>query len=140
VQGLAAISAHDGWSMAIVGACIVMTGLSVLSFIISQLHKIVGMIEKRTQKPAPEEIVSETESTPDLFGDEKNILDDLTAVVEICMPLSAELGDTFELATLYQIFDKANLPHPHLTIRALRDAGYLASAGEGSFCWKQAQA
>lgn len=137
MQGLAAISAHNGWSIALAGACIVMTGLSVLAFIISQLHKIVGLIEKRAEKPAPEKTEVETESAPALFSDEEKILDDLAAVAKTCMPLSAELGDTFELAKLYPIFEKANLPHPHLTIRALRDAGYLAPTDEGYFSWKQ---
>lgn len=135
MQGFAAISANNGWAMALTGACIVMTGLSVLSFIISRLHKIVGLIEKRaekTEKPTPEKTVSKTESV----GGEESILDDLASAAKIYMPLSAELGDTFELTKLYQIFEKANLPHPHITIRALRDAGYLTPTGEGSFSWK----
>ncbi|MEJ2270181.1 MAG: hypothetical protein P8Y04_10475, partial [Desulfobulbaceae bacterium] len=44
--GLQAISANNGWSMAFVGALIVMCGLASLSFIISQLHKIIGLFEK----------------------------------------------------------------------------------------------
>lgn len=132
MHGLAAISAQNGWAMALAGACIVMTGLAVLAFIISQLHKIAGMIEKRTEKPTPEKTVSKTESV----NGENNILDDLAAAAKICKALTAGFGDTFELTKLYQIFEKENLPHPHLTIRALRDAGYLAPAGEGSFSWK----
>jgi hypothetical protein len=123
--------------MALAGACIVMTGLTVLAFIISQLHKIVGMIEKRAEKPTPaEKTESKTEPEPALFGDRQMPLDDLEAVARICMPLSVELGETFELAALYQVFVKANLPHPHITIRALRDAGYITPAGERSFSWK----
>jgi hypothetical protein len=135
VQGLAAISAQNGWAMALAGACIVMTGLAVLSFIISQLHKIVNMIEKRTEKPTPEKTISISEPAPESLSVEENILDDLAAAASIYKPLTAGLGDTFELTKLYQIFVKENLPHPHITIRALREAGYLSPAGEGSFSW-----
>ena len=45
--GLEAISAHNGWAMAITGTIIVMCGLSALAFIISQLHKIIALFEKR---------------------------------------------------------------------------------------------
>jgi Na+-transporting methylmalonyl-CoA/oxaloacetate decarboxylase gamma subunit len=134
VQGLAAISAQNGWAMALAGACIVMAGLSVLSFIISQLHKIVSMIEK-TAEPAPEKTISKPEPTTESVGVEENILDDLAAAASIYKALTAGLGDTFELTKLYQIFIKENLPHPHITIRALREAGYLTPAGEGSFSW-----
>ncbi len=135
MHGLAAISAHNGWAMALAGACIVITGLAVLAFIISQLHKIVNLLEKRTGKaelPTPEKAVEKAESV----SGQENILDDLATAAKLYMPLTAGLGETFELSKLYQIFEKENLPHPHITIRALRDAGYLAPAGEGSFFWK----
>lgn len=126
--------------MALAGACIVMTGLSLLSFIISQLHKIVGMFEKKaekTKKPAPEKTIAITEPTTESVVGIENILDDLAAAAKFCMPLTAELGDSFELTKLYQVFETENLPHPHITIRALRDAGYLTPEGEGSFSWKK---
>lgn len=135
MQGLAAISAQNGWAMALTGACIVMAGLSVLAFFISQLHKIVGIIEKKsgkTNKPIPEKEISKSESV----SSQENILADLAAAAKIYKPLTAGLGDTFELSKLYQVFEKENLPHPHITIRSLREAGYLAPAGEGSFSWK----
>ena len=50
MYGLDAISATNGWSMAIAGALIVMSGLSVLSFVISQLHKIAALLEKGFDK------------------------------------------------------------------------------------------
>ena len=135
MQGFAAISAQNGWAMALAGACIVMIGLAVLAFIISQLHKIVNLLEKKapqTEEPAPQKAVSKTESVSVV----ENILDDLAATAMICKPLTAGLGETFELTKLYQVFEKENLPHPHITIRALREAGYLAPAGVGSFSWK----
>lgn len=135
MNGLAAISAHNGWAMALAGACIVMTGLAVLSFIISQLHKIVNLIEKKPKKAETAASESSVPTVESVNGGE-NIIDDLATAAKLYMPLTAGLGDTFELSRLYQIFINENLPHPHITIRALRDAGYLVPAGEGSFFWK----
>ena len=47
MYGIQAINAHNGWAMALAGALIVMSGLSVLSFIISQLHKVLALLENR---------------------------------------------------------------------------------------------
>jgi hypothetical protein len=96
------------------------------------------MIEKRTErteKPTPEKTIPISEPAPESLSVEENILDDLAAAASIYKPLTAGLGDTFELTKLYQIFVKENLPHPHITIRALREAGFLSPAGEGSFSW-----
>lgn len=45
--GLKAISAHNGWAMAVVGAAIVFSGLAVLAFVISQIHKLLGFWDKK---------------------------------------------------------------------------------------------
>lgn len=136
MQGLAAISAHNGWAMAVTGACIVIAGLAVLSFIISQLHRILGLFEiteKAVASPAPEKAkkiaVESTVAVTDL-------LSDLKAAARLHKSVCQELGETFELAQLYKAIEAANLPHPHITVRELRDAGYLAMTEEGTFSWK----
>jgi hypothetical protein len=125
--GLKAVSAHNGWAMAAAGAIIVMCGLSVLAFIISQLHKIVGLFEERKKTALPVEPPA-AEFDP---------LSDLAAAALRYQPLTEELGDSFPLAELYRIFEREDLPHPHLTITALREAEYLLPVGEGLFCWKK---
>jgi hypothetical protein len=127
--GLEAISAHNGWAMAVTGTIIVMGGLAILAFIISQLHKIIWLFEKRQQ--APPHFVQP--------ADNINILNDLEAAARMYKPLTANLGDSFHLAELYRVFEKEKLPHPHLTIRALRAAEYLEPLGEGVFRWKKNQ-
>jgi len=124
--GLEAITAYNGWAMAVTGTIIVMSGLAVLAFIISQLHKVIGLFEK---KKAPPHV--------SLKASEVNILTDLEATTRMYRPLTKELGDTFPLAQLYRIFEKEGLPHPHLTIRALRAAKYLQRSGAGLFSWKK---
>lgn len=132
--GIAAITANNGWAMAFTGACIVMTGLAVLSFIISQLHKIIAFMEGIGKKAATS-AKKETKASPKLFDAEIDILNDLPAAARIYCPLTAELGDSFSLMALYRIFEKENLPHPHITIMALRNAGFIVPAGEGNFSW-----
>jgi hypothetical protein len=124
--GLEAISANNGWAMAVTGTLIVMSGLTALAFIISQLHKVIGLFEKR-KGPAHGALQTS----------EVNILSDLEATARMYKPLTKELGDTFQLTQLYRIFEKERLPHPHLTIRALRAAKHLQRSGEGLFSWKK---
>jgi len=50
LYGLEAISAQNGWAMAVAGALIVISGLTVLSLVISQLHKIAAFLEKGVEK------------------------------------------------------------------------------------------
>lgn len=133
MQGIAAITANNGWWMALTGACIVMTGLATLSFIISQLHKFIEMLEKK-KEPAEKDQSEEVPAT-DLTAAEGDILNDMAAAARIYKPLTANLGEKFSLAELYKAFDKENLPHPHITVRELRNDGYISSAGEGLFKW-----
>jgi len=125
--GLQAISAHNGWAMAITGSIIVMGGLSVLAFIISQLHKMIGLFEKK-KKEAPHF----SKPVADI-----DVLNDPAATARMYQPLTADLGDSFLLADLYRIFEREQLPHPHLTISALREAKHLQSLGDGLFSWKK---
>ena len=127
MYGLQAISAHNGWAMAVTGAIIVICGLSALAFIISQLHKVIGLFEEK--KKAAQHVA---EPLADI-----DILNNLEGAARMYQPLTAELDDSFQLADLYRIFEQENLPHPHLTIRSLRAAEYLQPLGEGLFTWKK---
>ena len=136
MYGLEAINAHNGWAMAITGAIIVMSGLTVLSIIISQLHRIIGLLENRKTKndlaQTAEEQTPVMETQPALTE-----LSDLGNNVNRFQLLTTDAGETFDLTTLHQIFIQNDDPHPHLTIRSLREQGYLVSAGEGRFTWKR---
>jgi Na+-transporting methylmalonyl-CoA/oxaloacetate decarboxylase gamma subunit len=135
VIGIDAITANNGWAMAFTGACIVMVGLAILAFVISQLHKIIALTESKGKKPS----TSMPEPAPpavDLSAAQIDILDDLETAARIYSPLTRDLGEVFPMAALYQIFQKENLPHPHITIMALRGAGFLVPVGEGNFSWK----
>jgi len=135
VYGLEAIQAHNGWAMAVTGAIIVMIGLSVLSFIISQLHRIIDMVDGRKDRKSQKKTALDQASIPE----SQPVLQPLANLSETLIqfqPLTKEIGDPFDLTALFQIFVHHDDPHPHLTIRSLREQGYLVPAGEGLFIWK----
>ncbi len=135
MYGLEAIQAQNGWAMAFTGAVIVMTGLAVLSFIISQLHRIIdivdGLMNRKSKNTTAMDQKSISESQPVIPP-----LSDLSETSKRFQPLTQEIGDPFDIAALFQIFIHHDDPHPHLTIRSLREQGYLVPAGEGLFTWK----
>ncbi len=134
MTGLEAINAANGWAMSLAGITIVLSGLAVLSTIISQLHKIVGWMEKSEDAPAEEKkAVSDIQRALAL---PEHMPDDIGAVADIYKSLTDGLAPPFELSRLFAVVAEHNLPHVHLSVRALRDAGHLVSDGEGRFSWK----
>jgi Na+-transporting methylmalonyl-CoA/oxaloacetate decarboxylase gamma subunit len=132
LYGLQAISAQNGWAMAVTGALIVMTGLSVLSLAISQLYKLVALFEKKEKKAEKaSDKKPENQIKPLDFP-----LADLRLAADQYKPLTSKLGESFELGVLFKLFQECNLPHPHLTIRSFRESGILVPIGEGRFSWK----
>jgi Na+-transporting methylmalonyl-CoA/oxaloacetate decarboxylase gamma subunit len=131
--GIAAITANNGWAMAITGAAIVMSGLAILAFVISQLHKIIALFEgkKKNVTSSPPQAPQKAAKNYEL-----DLFDDLPAAAKIYQSLTLDLGEVFPLATLYKVFEKEDIPHPHITIRAFRDAGFLVPVEEGKFAWK----
>ena len=134
MYGLEAISAQNGWAMAVAGAMIVMAGLTVLALVISQLHKIAAFLEKGAEKRsektqavkiAPQEAVV---PKPPAFD-----IDEAQARLK---PLVAELGESFELTNLYELAYSGELPHVHLSIRSLRESGVIVPVGDGRFVWR----
>ena len=140
-MGFANIAANNGWSMAILGAGIVMTGLIILTLAISQIHKLVEFWENRKRKAslkmsqalAPDQAVDKSASSP--LSAQGPI--DLDALASLYQPLTNLLGSPFELKELYRLAAESNLAHPHITIRCLREAGILTMEGQGLFSWNR---
>ncbi len=137
--GFEAIAAHNGWAMALAGALIVMAGLSVLSFVISQLHRIVDLFEYRKKNHAKTQNGSQTDPVGDrqIFSVPRQTAEDIMETATRYKKLVEQLGPSFQLSELYAVSIKHGLPHPHLTIKALREAGILVPRGNGVFSWNQ---
>jgi hypothetical protein len=138
-MGLENIAINNGWSQALLGISIVMTGLVILSIAISQIHKLVEFWENRAKKSEaePDAVRSGTARTVD--GLTLDVPDqcpaDIGQVAALYRPIVEPLGPTFELRELYQNAVRFDMPHPHITIRCLREAGVLLPQGDGRFSW-----
>ncbi|MGD9947056.1 MAG: OadG family protein [Desulfobulbus sp.] len=126
--GLDAISQQNGWVAAATGACIVFSGLATLSFIISQLHKLVALLDRPPKVKV--EVIPEDKL---VIPPPPECPTDLTVTITRFQPLIEELDPDFDLAELYVLAKKYHLPHPHLSIRCLIESGKLHPLGEGIF-------
>ena len=133
------ITAANGWAMAAVGASIVFLGLVVLSFVISQMHKILrfweerGIRSGRAEKPSPPAEALEPE-TP---AYKEQHLPEVSELADTYGPLVEKMGESFELIQVFEIAKENDLPHPHLSINRLREAGILVAKEDGTFTWKK---
>ena len=138
MYGLEAISANNGWAMAIAGALIVISGLTVLAFVIAQLHKLIGLFEKLEQKQKQKkELLKKEAKDKQKAPSLDRCLSNIDETADLYQPLVEQLNDSFQLRELYEISRKNNFPHPHLTIRHLRSAGILVPKGDGIFYWSK---
>jgi len=138
LYGLEAINAANGWSMSILGASIVFSGLVILSLAIAQLHKILNFWENRkdlSKNGKADTQLAQKEASKITHPD--YCPEDIHEAAAIYRPLFAKLGATFQLVDLYKLSQDNNFPHPHITISRLREANILEPVGDGVFQWKQ---
>jgi hypothetical protein len=126
--------------MAAVGAAIVFLGLVVLSFAISQIHKVLDFWEdrgaRRAQKKAPAQAEAEQKAEKPVHKEQH--LPKVDELVDTYGPLVEQLDEPFELTRLFEIAKENDLPHPHLSINSLREADILVAQEDGTFVWKKA--
>jgi len=139
VYGFDNIAANNGWAMAAVGASIVFAGLVVLSFVISQIHKILELWEKRDVLEERRKEESPTDKTQKIQGPVYKAphLPAVNDLISIYRPLVEQLKEPFELSQLFDISNKMDLAHPHLSIKQLWEAGVLIAQGDGTFTWNK---
>ena len=125
--------------MAFVGATIVFLGLVVLSFVISQIHKILELWEKRGETKVPTKAEPAQPEVPKIKSPVYKIpqLPTVNDLISIYRPLVEQLNEPFELPQLFEISNKMNLAHPHLSIKQLWDADVLIAQGDGTFIWNK---
>lgn len=131
MYGLEAISANNGWEIAAVGISIVFTGLVVLSFFISRLHKVIELIEnppKRKPK-AHKKAGKEKEKPLPVFSDtEKESAKQLRLLVRT-------MEDHFPLPRLLHLAQISGLDHPHSRLNRFLESGIIKPDGDGYFTW-----
>ena len=137
--GIENITNNNGWAMAAVGATIVFSGLVVLSFVISQIHKLLQLWEDREKlmerfKQKAQPASAEKIEAPVYSERHLPAVDELISAYE---PLAEQLEESFKLSQLFEIANKNDMPHPHLSIQRLQEAGILVSQGDGTFTWNK---
>ena len=140
--GFENITANNGWAMAVVGASIVFVGLVVLSFVISQVHKILKLWEKRDEFLHRDETPAQIEEPKPTKAPApvQHRLPSIKELTSIYRPLVEQLKQPFDLLQLFEVSNKMDLPHPHLSIKYLQQAGILVPQGDGTFTWNNQKA
>lgn len=132
MYGLEAISNHNGWAMAVVGISIVFSGLLVLSFAISQLHKFIDLWENRKAHLQNMKELLQTkvkEEKPDYnFSFSRDVEESVHLITK-------RMGEPFSLPRLIDISKKFGLATPHSTINELIKADLIIPDGKGYFYW-----
>jgi cell division protein FtsX len=125
--------------MAAVGAAIVFLGLVVLSFAISQIHKVLDFWEERSARQAQikTQARSEDQQKAEKSAPKEHHMPKADELVNTYKPLVEQLDEPFELTRLFEIAKENDLPHPHLSINSLREANILVAQEDGTFIWKE---
>ena len=125
--------------MAVVGATTVFLGLIILSFVISQIHKLLELWGNRDKylnggkkKTPPEKIEGPAY--------QEHRLPTARELVSIYRPLVEQLKAPFPLVQLFEKTKEMDLPHPHLSIKSLQEADILVAQGDGTFTWNKQNA
>lgn len=139
MYGLEAINAANGWAMAYTGAIIVFLGLVVLSFVVSQLNRVLSFWENLISKFKQNHTVKQTDELQDKDTSvvPHHFPSDIKEAARYYSHLIEDLDQPFELTRLYEISQQKGFPHPHITISNFRQANILVPAGGGLFTWSQ---
>ena len=137
--GIDNITNNNGWAMAVVGATTVFLGLVVLSFVISQIHKILELWENRGKKLNGNKKQAQLDNLPKHVppADKGKYLPTPSELTRIYRPLVEQLKEPFQLIQLFEKTKEMNLPHPHLSIKSLQEADILVAQGDGTFIWNK---
>jgi len=105
--------------------------LALLAYLFFQRQKIADLFKpKKHNVDAPPRPVARAVARANI-----SLLTDLTGAALQCRHIAGEIGSGFKLAELYRLLKNSDWPHPHLTIRSMREDGLLVPSGEGLFGW-----
>ena len=140
--GIDNITNNNGWAMAVVGATTVFMGLIVLSFVISQIYRILDLWENRGKKLTGGKKQTRLDDKPTSAAQavKENRLPTVSELTSIYRPLVEQLKEPFQLIMLFEKTKEMNLPHAHLSIRSLQEADILLAQGDGTFTWNKLKA
>ncbi|ABW68085.1 hypothetical protein [Desulfosudis oleivorans] len=131
------IAEQNGWAMAALGITIDISCLALLSFIISRVPAMIAFSERvggafrKNSLP----IVEQPVTTPLAVPEHDFSVEGARRIAAVYKDCARQLGSSFQLSDLYRVSREKGLPHPHLTIKTLRETGLLVTGSEGRFTW-----
>ncbi len=131
LYGLQAISANNGWAIAVVGISIIFTGLVLLSFSIAQIHKILDLWENRHNIGKIKDKFfnkNKNKKTTPFTDQEKESSRQFKL-------LARTLDDNFSLPRLLKLAEVSGLNSPHSSLAKLLSSGIIKSDQKGLFTW-----
>ncbi|MCF8067019.1 MAG: OadG family protein [Desulfobacterales bacterium] len=136
MYGLEAISANNGWAMALLGITIVFSGLAFLSFFISRLHLFLEFWENKDERIA--KLKKRFQKKPEIKKEAPvvKVPDNLQEAMAQFKMLTTRIGDPFSLPRLIEMAEMSGLFHPHSTVNKFIKAGVIEPDGKGFFTWK----
>ena len=134
--GLEAIAQHNGWAISSIGALIVFTGLVVLSFAVSQIHRLLQLWDNRARYLRPKRSVQPEGLTDAKQQDTVLSREDRIAARQIKL-LIERIEDPFSLPRLFELCQKVGLARSRGRINRLIEAGLIVPDEGGGLSWSQ---
>ena len=131
--GFEAIIAHDGLGISVIGISTVFVGLILLSLAVSQVHKLIGLWDKRNT-------YYQRFKNPQKKGDQKTPSDipvpqDIQRASRQFKLLIEWIGEPFPLPRLLDLSEKCGLSRPHSTINEFIKCKLIIPDENGYFIW-----
>ncbi|MCW7753923.1 OadG family protein [Desulfobotulus sp. H1] len=136
--GLSAIALHNGWEMAFLGIVIVFTGLSLLAFSISRLHRVLAFVEARKARKHAKagELAVEKDAAPARL--ETPALTSFAGFQDACLHyslLAESMGFPLSLPGLLEQAEKRGVARCHAILADFVRTGVLKPDGKGYYIW-----
>jgi len=138
LTGLEAISFHNGWTISAIGVSIVFTALVSLSFVISQLHKVLDLWERKDEyyKKARKSFKNLLSPPKEQRSHHKiKATENFNESARQFNLLVQSMNDPFSLPTLIELAKKIDLGRPHSTLNELLSAKLIVPNGKGYYYW-----
>jgi len=135
--GFEAIIAHDGLGISVIGISVVFVSLILLAFAISQIHKIIGLWDKRSKyyhrpKKSQRQKGQKEASVPD-----STLPQDIQRASRQFKLLIEWIGEPFPLPKLLDLSGKCGLYRPHSTINELLKCELIIPDENGYYVWNK---
>jgi predicted AAA+ superfamily ATPase len=134
LYGLKAIAECNGWIISVLGIIIVFSGLVFLSFLVSQIYKILNIWDNRK---AYIKSFFEKFKKSKLKSEHKIIIpENLEETKRIMKLLTNIIGEPFSMPKLIKMAENRGLSKPYSAVNDLLEADIIISDDKGYFIWK----